>query len=758
MNNIYWIGPRQSDIDDTNFKFAGSITIYGSNINGNTAYCSIANKRINHNVDNDDCNRFFSEKLKEICHNDPKSQFLFYNFSYAYEFDDEIQKHVIGLNPYNIIDMLADKIRCRTILNNIVETIPFITLKGSECSFSNLCKYFCGYTEFIIQKKHSSGGEGTYIINSDSDVIKLNAFDEYMISPYIKDSISLNVHIAIINNKTIVFPPSIQIITEQDGRLLYHGADFICYQQISEKIKNEIKNLSTKIGDFVCKRGYKGVLGIDFLLNNETIYFMEINPRFQDSSQLVNRGLLESNQSSLFEIHLQSFDLFPIRAISDFDVLYSNYVFSTNNITKTRLKKIINSCEIEKFQADGYGIDCITPYEENSYLCRCIFKQSICCINLNNKFTLHPNLFVEKIASNLFDKLNSKKEYIKFALLNHGVTLTKAALTYSRKQGTIREAVFDAIDITIFYNISVNVPIKCKFVSFSPFTIDFIDNEYTLYWDDIRICTVSISFLPNNLINKKTLSGVPYDSIINLANDRIRINPAPICVYKLENESCQFCNLPTINDKYNINDIYEVIDYCLEYVDFRHFLIGGGTYSKDGGWNIILNITKYIRSKCNKDIYLMSIPPKELSILDKLKEAGITEVAFNLEMFDRNLAQNIMPGKGCIGLNQYLLAFRHSIKLWGNTGCVRSLLIYGFDTDDTFLSGIEQLCQLGVEPIISIFRPLENTELSYLNPPPTSDILKIYQKCQDIVQKHNLILGPDCPQCQNNTLSYTKIF
>ena len=82
----------------------------------------------------------------------------------------------------------------------------------------------------------------------------------------------------------------------------------------------------------------------------------------------------------------------------------------------------------------------------------------------------------------------------------------------------------------------MNVPIKCKFVSFSPFTIDFIDNEYTLYWDDIRICTVSISFLPNNLINKKTLSGVPYDSIINLANDRIRIDPAPICVYKLENE------------------------------------------------------------------------------------------------------------------------------------------------------------------------------------------------------------------------------
>ena len=88
------------------------------------------------------------------------------------------------------------------------------------------------------------------------------------------------------------------------------------------------------------------------------------------------------------------------------------------------------------------------------------------------------------------------------------------------------------------------------------------------------------------------------------------------------------------------------------------------------------------------------------------------------------------------------------------TGCVRSLLIYGFDTDKDFLLGIEELCKLGVEPIISIFRPLENTGLVTQNPPATLDIFYLYQKCQRIVQKYSMILGPDCPQCQNNTLSY----
>ena len=152
----------------------------------------------------------------------------------------------------------------------------------------------------------------------------------------------------------------------------------------------------------------------------------------------------------------------------------------------------------------------------------------------------------------------------------------------------------------------------------------------------------------------------------------------------------------------------------------------------------------------------MSIPPKELAILDKLKDAGITEVAFNLEMFNRKLAKQIMPGKGDIELKQYMSAFEHAVKLWGNTGCVRSLLIYGFDLDKEFIDGIEKLCRTGVEPIISIFRPLENTELVVQNPPLTSSIFGIYQECQRIAQKYNLILGPDCPQCQNNTLSYTE--
>lgn len=759
MKNIYWVGPRQSDIEDIDFYFAGSITIYGNNKNGNIAYCRTNAQRINHNIDDQACNLFFQKTLEEICIKDPYAQFLFYNFAYAYEFSENVKRHVIGLNSFELLDNLSDKIRCRYMLDDIINSVPFITLRGCECTVTHINKFFSDTTDYVIQKIHSSGGEGTFHI-TESTVLPYNfeidSNAEYLVSPYINDSISLNTHIAIADGDVLFFPPSIQIITEINNQLLYQGADFICYNTLPEHIQQTVKNSSIAIGEFLRNKGYKGILGIDYLLKEETLYFMEINPRFQASSQLINKALYPTYKTSLHEIHLQAFGLLPVKKINYFNVPYSNYVYTTHNISNKRLKKILSSYEISKWQTEGYEINAEFPTGKNIYLCRCILERNICAIN-NNQLTVHPNFFVEDIKKNFVSTNNHYKEYCKFALLNHGVTFTDNALLFSKNKGVIRDAVFDAIDITIFNGLAVNVPINCKFVSLSPFTIDVIDNKFVLFCDDIIISEIEISFIPSTLINKYTKSRVPYDAIINLANDRIRINPAPICIYKKKKLACKFCNLPVENPSYCFEDIKEVIDYCLDHVEFRHFLIGGGTYSLQGGWEIILKIARHIRLKSTKDIYLMSVPPKEPQILNKLKHAGITEVAFNLEIFDRELATDIMPGKGTIDLAQYMSAFEHSTKLWGKNGQVRSLLIYGLDTEENFINGIKQLCKIGVEPIISIFRPLENTELASLNPPSTLDIFSIYHKCQKIVQEYSMILGPDCPQCQNNTLSYTDI-
>lgn len=148
----------------------------------------------------------------------------------------------------------------------------------------------------------------------------------------------------------------------------------------------------------------------------------------------------------------------------------------------------------------------------------------------------------------------------------------------------------------------------------------------------------------------------------------------------------------------------------------------------------------------------MSLPPINTSILLKLKEAGITEVSFNLEVFDRKLAVQYMPGKGNIPLTTYEAAFSESVRLWGRSGNVRTIFIIGLEPKESLLNGIEWVCKLGVSPILVLFKPIEGTPLSHMIAPSDKDILEIYEHALEICYKYNISMGPACHYCEDNTL------
>ena len=75
--DIYWVGPRESDILHTNGLFDGSVTIYGDDKGGNRAFCNLS-RRINHNSDNDKLVGFNKESLYDIINN----RGVCYGFSY----------------------------------------------------------------------------------------------------------------------------------------------------------------------------------------------------------------------------------------------------------------------------------------------------------------------------------------------------------------------------------------------------------------------------------------------------------------------------------------------------------------------------------------------------------------------------------------------------------------------------------------------------------------------------------------------------
>lgn len=162
----------------------------------------------------------------------------------------------------------------------------------------------------------------------------------------------------------------------------------------------------------------------------------------------------------------------------------------------------------------------------------------------------------------------------------------------------------------------------------------------------------------------------------------------------------------------------------------------------------------HIRSRSNRPIYAMCLPPKDLNVLSEFYDAGIDEVGFNLELFDREIAAKIMPAKGAIPISTYELAYKKAVSLWGRTGAVRSLLVLGLEPIESFYAGVEWLCQLGVMPIVSVFRPMDSIVLKDALPPDNQELKNIFNKATSIASKYGLTLGPSCIACQNNTLSF----
>ena len=152
----------------------------------------------------------------------------------------------------------------------------------------------------------------------------------------------------------------------------------------------------------------------------------------------------------------------------------------------------------------------------------------------------------------------------------------------------------------------------------------------------------------------------------------------------------------------------------------------------------------------------MSTPPLDSQVLFELKESGVTEVSFNIEIFDRNKAKEYMPGKGQIPLQTYIEALKNSVNIWGNTGNVRTMFIVGLESKNSLLTGIDNICRLGVSPILSLFKPIDGTPLSHLLPPSDEEILDIVCKVETICKKHNVPMGPTCVCCEDNTLKITR--
>lgn len=256
-----------------------------------------------------------------------------------------------------------------------------------------------------------------------------------------------------------------------------------------------------------------------------------------------------------------------------------------------------------------------------------------------------------------------------------------------------------------------------------------------------------------------TRSGRRMDRIGQMSGDRIGFGLSNGCYFWKKERRCGFCSIGLNTDEEfalkPLDDIRDTLTAAIRdpLLPARHLLLSGGTL-RDEDWGIARFATaaRRLRNEFGLPIYVMTVPTGA-DELRSLKQAGVTEVAINLEVHDRRLAQDIIPGKAAAFSREDYLACLESAREHWRRDQVRSLLVAGMEDMASTLAGVKAILDAGATPILSVFRPLTGAGLER-HPRPTSAWLwELYLRAMEIAARHGVELGPACRGCRNNTLS-----
>lgn len=341
--SIIWIGKYQECMN--NFRLFGSISKFGTEKANHFVYDP--NKNGNYES-------YIVEKINYFIKISSNFKFYFYDQYLAYKINNYINiiDSLIGVNPINILTWLNNKSITREWIRNIVRTPETIVLSNEEIELNHLKNIFAGFRRFVAQNMVSSGGHKTFLID-ENHTSKLES-DLYIVSPYYEPSLSVNITSILFQNDFCVFPVSVQIVEEENGNLLYKGSDFLGTQLIPQNILCKLEEIVYKILKQLTFLQYHGICGIDFLISNDEIYFLEINPRFQGSSFLIEKSLAQSGLS-LFQLNIDSFykpiDNATMKHLSQLSIPYS---FKKNQTERVIMNTQIVNCYPENLSTNYY--------------------------------------------------------------------------------------------------------------------------------------------------------------------------------------------------------------------------------------------------------------------------------------------------------------------------------------------------------------------------------------------------------------------
>lgn len=247
--------------------------------------------------------------------------------------------------------------------------------------------------------------------------------------------------------------------------------------------------------------------------------------------------------------------------------------------------------------------------------------------------------------------------------------------------------------------------------------------------------------------------GRPYRNFVVTHGDRSRLSPTIGCAMV-----CDFCNIPFDDSYAGVKPLAPMLDALHvamqdETQPGRHMLISGGTPGPKHIPALQHVYESVLTAFAGTSVDIMMVPLPGLFDLPKLKDLGLNEISVNLEVYDEAIAADVMRHKHRQGRQYYLDFLQDAATILG-PGRVRSMLMVGIEPAASTLAGVRSILEHGAVPVLSPFQPDPITPLAGSSPPSADETLEIYLQATELAAELGGSMGPTCPPCTHNTLSF----
>ncbi len=297
----------------------------------------------------------------------------------------------------------------------------------------------------------------------------------------------------------------------------------------------------------------------------------------------------------------------------------------------------------------------------------------------------------------------------------------------------------EGVDIVLPGGSPVNVPCGEEFTRDSPYVLKKAGERW-LISDTTGEVEVRPVKMPE-FLSRTTGEGTPYSEIATVHGSYVLILPKKECVFFEKKVECSYCaggydERP--GRTHTVDEVVEVVSAVLEEgVSEIIYLSTGFTEDDDGGIGFLTPYIEAIKKRFNCLVAVEALPPKNNHWIDRTYALGADALLYNLEIFDEELFEALCPGRArFVGRKRYIEALRYAADIFPN-GTVASHLIVGLEPPGSTCMGIDFLTDMGVVPILPIYRPRPGGALR-IEPLNAEVIIPIYRHLYRAVKKKGI--------------------